>query len=348
MTAAATLAVPGDVNALTGGYAYARALLAAAPGAGLALDLLALPDGFPFPSPQAVETALARLAAAPAHRPLLVDGLALGALPAAGLARLRAPLAGLLHHPLALEAGLDSATAARLEASERAALAQARAVVTTSRATARTAVALFGLDPARVSVAPPGLDRGPVAALAGDPPAILCVGSLTPRKAQHVLVDALARIAERRWRATLAGLADRDPAYAAEVAGAIRATGLEGRVTLAGGLDRAALDAAYAGADLFCLPSTYEGYGMVYAEAMVRGLPVVAARHAASEEVVGAAGLLTPPGDAAALAGALAGLLDAPERRRALAAAGRARAEAFPDWDVTARRVAAALAPLSP
>jgi glycosyltransferase involved in cell wall biosynthesis len=340
----ASFAIPGDLGTLTGGYHYARRLIAAAPAAGLSLEPLALPDGFPFPSEDATVEALERLEAAPPDRPLLVDGLAFGALPAAGLARVRAPLAALLHHPLALEAGLTPAQRTALETSERAALALARLVVTTSRATAETAIALFGLDPARMIVAPPGLDRGSVAALSGEPPMILCVGSLTPRKAQHVLVDALARIADRPWRAALVGLADRDPAYAAAVDDAIAAAGLGDRVARHGGLERAALDELYAGADLFCLPSLYEGYGMVYAEAMASGLPVVAARHAASEEVVGDAGLLVPPGDVGALADALAALLDAPDARRRLGAKGRARAEAFPRWEETAQIVAAALA----
>jgi glycosyltransferase involved in cell wall biosynthesis len=340
----ATFAVPGDIETLTGGYHYARSLIAAGPAAGLTLDLLPLPGGFPAPTAAAAAEALARLAAAPADRPLLVDGLAYGALPAEGLAAVAAPMVALLHHPLALEAGLPPAEAARLKASERAALRFARAVVTTSKATARQAAALFDLDPARIAIAPPGLDRGPVARLAGDPPGILCVGSLTPRKAQHVLVAALARLRERPWRAALVGLTDLDPAYAADLATRIDAAGLSERIARHGGVDRASLDALYAGADLFCLPSAYEGYGMVYAEAMARGLPVIAARHAASEEVVGEAGLLVAPGDTEALAGALAALLDDAERRRALGAAGLARAAAFPGWEETARIVKGALA----
>lgn len=341
----ATFAIPGDLDAPTGGYAYARRLLEHAPAAGLDLAHLPLPGGFPLASEAAVAGALDALAAAPADRPLLVDGLAFGALPAAGLARVGAPLAALLHHPLALEAGLDPADAARLEASERAALALARAVIVTSRATAGTAASRFDVDPARLTVARPGVDRGPRAALSGDPPVILCVGSLTPRKAQDVLLDALSRLADRPWRARIAGW-EADPAFAARLREAAAALG--DRVRFAGALDRAALDAAYAGADLCCLPSTYEGYGMVYAEAMARGLPVVAARHAASEEVVGAAGRLVPPGDARALAAAVGDLLADPGARRRLGAAGFDRAATLPDWRETAAQVAAALAAVAP
>jgi glycosyltransferase involved in cell wall biosynthesis len=195
-------------------------------------------------------------------------------------------------------------------------------------------------------VARPGLDPAPAAARRGDPPTILCVGSVTPRKDQRTLIAALARVVDRPWRAVVAGADDLDPACAAAVRAA--AAPLGGRVRLLGALDDAALDAAYDGADLFALPSRYEGYGMVYAEAMMRALPVVAARNAAAEALIPeTAGLLVPPGDDAAMAAALAALLDDPARARAMGDAGRAAALALPGWRETAAAAARALAPLA-
>ncbi|TVQ56191.1 MAG: glycosyltransferase [Rhodobacteraceae bacterium] len=342
----AAFAVPGDLSTPTGGYAYARRLLSDGPAAGLFLDHLALPGGFPHPDAAAVSAAAAALAAAPADRPLLVDGLAFGALPAEALAVVAAPLAALVHHPLALESGLDAATAARLAASERAALGFARAVVTPSAAVARTLVDAYGVAAEKITVAAPGLDPAAPAAGDGDPPHILCVGSLSPRKAQDVLIAALTRIAAMPWRATLVGAA-LDPTFAAGLAKA--AAPLGQRVTFLGALDAARLDAVYASADIFCLPSRYEGYGMVYAEAMARALPVVAARHATAEAILpAAAAALVPPGDAPALAEALAALLDDPDRRARMGAAGRAAAAQLPGWDETVRRVAGALQAIAP
>jgi glycosyltransferase involved in cell wall biosynthesis len=330
-------AIPGDLGAPTGGYAYARKVLAAAPGA---FEVVGLPGDFPSPSKASVEAAAAAMAAWPADRPLLVDGLAFGALPPGALRRVKAPMTVLLHHPLGLETGLSAADAARLIESERAALGFAKAVAVTSAATAGTVATLFGVEPSRITVARPGLDRAPRATGGGATPVILCVATLTPRKAQDVLVEALARLGDRPWRAVLTGALDRAPDYAQAVARRIAGARLGDRVTLTGPADEAGLEALYAGADIFCLPSRYEGYGMVFAEAMARGLPVVAARIAAAEEVLGEdAGALVPMDDADALAGALAALLDDAELRRRKGDAAVARAAALPGWEQTAATI---------
>ncbi len=343
-----TFAIPGDLATPTGGYAYDRALIAAGPAAGVVFDHLPLPGGFPFPDAAALEGAAAALAAAPADRPLLVDGLALGALPAAALDRVRAPLAALLHHPLALEAGLTAAQAAALEASERAALARAGAIIVTSAATAATAATMFGMGPGSITVARPGLDRHPRAAGGGGAPVLLCVGSLIPRKGHDVLLDALEALADAPWRAHVYGSQTLAPDWAARIAARAEDGPLAGRVSLHGPVDAATLDAAYAGADVFVLPSRYEGYGMVFAEAMARGLPVVAADIAAAREVVpDGCGMFAPVDDAPALATALRRLLDDAPLRDRMGAAAHAAAQAMPGWDATAAAVAAALAPLA-
>ncbi len=113
----ASFAVPGDLDAPTGGYGYARRLLAEAGGAGVELAHLALPDGFPQPSPGELAEAGRRLDALPAGRPVLIDGLALGVLPAELLRALPGPVIALCHHPLALETGIAPQDARRLHES---------------------------------------------------------------------------------------------------------------------------------------------------------------------------------------------------------------------------------------
>jgi glycosyltransferase involved in cell wall biosynthesis len=81
------------------------------------------------------------------------------------------------------------------------------------------------------------------------------------------------------------------------------------------------------------LPSLHEGYGMVYAEAMVHGLPVVATTAGAIPETVPPqAGLLVPPGNPAALARALRRLIAQPMLAARLAAGSRAMGARLPDW----------------
>ncbi|MBP7002815.1 MAG: glycosyltransferase family 4 protein [Amaricoccus sp.] len=340
----AHFAIPGDLATPTGGYGYDRRLIAGLGEIGWDVRHVELPGGFPFPGAAARAEAERRLAEAPAGATLLVDGLALGALPeaaAAAAARLR--LVALVHHPLGDEAGLTAAERAGLVASERAALASAETVVCTSPATAARLAAGFGIGLERIVVAPPGVDPAPRSRGDGAPPLILSVGSLIPRKRHDVLIAALARIADRPWRARIVGSAALDPACAAALAAQAAASGLGERIELVGAV--ADTRAMMAEADIFALASEYEGYGMAFAEAMSQGLPVVACNAAAIAALVPAtAGGLAPPGDVEAFSGVLAGLLDDPARRSAAAEAAFRAGLGLPRWADTAAIVSGALA----
>lgn len=340
----AAFAVPGDLATPTGGYAYARRLLAEATGAGLALRHVALPDGFPRPSAVALAETGRILAALPPGRPVLIDGLALGVLPPELLRALPGPAVALCHHPLALETGATPEETAALAASERAALAACRHVIASSATTARTLMADFGVPEEKLTVAPPGTDPAPPARGSGGPGvALLGVGSLTPRKGHDVLIAALAGLRELDWQLTIVGPADRDRAHARALARQVEAAGLAGGVTFAGPLSADEVAQAYDRADLFALASRHEGFGMAYTEAMARGLAVVGCDAGAVNEATRGAARLVPPGDAAALRAALAGLIADRQGRAALARACRAAAEGFTRWPETAAIVARAL-----
>ena len=113
------------------------------------------------------------------------------------------------------------------------------------------------------------------------------------------------------------------------LAGVVRSLGLERRTELTGARRDAALQSAYADADVFVLPTQVEGFGVVFLEAMYHRLPVVAVRAAATPEVVehGVTGLLVSPGESGELAAALVTLLSDAGRRRAMGEAGRRRVE---------------------
>lgn len=341
--------LPGDPATRTGGFIYDACMIARLRAAGRTVTVHALPDDFPFPS----ETTLARaervLAALPEDATVVLDGLALGAMPALAerhAGRLR--LIALVHHPLAKETGLSAAQSAALFESERAALAAARGVITSSAQTARS-LEDYGVAAARVRVAVPGVEPAPLArGSAGKDPTLLCVASLVPRKGHIVLLEALARLRDRPWCLVCVGSTDRHPATAEAVARRARTLGLSERVAVLGELDGDALDAAYDAADLFVLASHYEGYGMVFAEALMRGLPVIACRGGATAETLPAdAALLVPAGDPEALAGALARAIDEPALRRDLAAGARRARDALPSWEAAGAGFGAALDALS-
>lgn len=346
---AVTLAVPGDLEARTGGYGYDREIVAGLRALGWTVDVRRLDASFPFPTSYARAHAVAELAAVPTGGLVLADGLAFGAMAeeaAREAARLR--LVALVHHPLALENGLAPEIARAFAESETRALACARGVVVTSDATAAT-LATYGIAGDDIAVVPPGTAPAPLArgttGRAPGPVAMLCVASLVERKGYDVLIAALARLKHLGWRLTCVGSHRLQPQTSAAIVEQVRASGLADRVTFLGELDQAALDAVYDTADVFVLPTRYEGYGMAVAEAVARGLPVVSTYTGAIPELVGKdSGILLEPGAVSGWTYAL-GLLLSPDwdLRRQLADGARARRDTLPRWSDAARAMAAAL-----
>jgi len=336
-------AYPGDLSALTGGYGYDRKVIAGLEALGHPVEPLHLEGGFPDPSPREAWDALARLAAVPRDRVLVVDGLAYGALNADGLASVRAPTVALVHHPLALETGVDPARAPAIAAAERAALAEADAVLVTSPHTRDTLLADYDVPPEAVTVSCPGLDpewrqadaRRPV-----EPPRIAAVGSVLPRKGYDVLVAALARLTDIDWSLAVAGSLERAPETVAQLKRNVADAGLGQRVAFLGEAPSETIRTLYREAAVFALPSRYEGFGMVFAEAMASGLPVIAARAGAVPDVVPPeAGILVPVDDAAALAEAIRRVLTDEVLATRLSEGAADAAARFHGWDETARIV---------
>lgn len=332
-------AIPGDLATPTGGYAYARRLIREAPRQGIALEPLALPDGFPRPTRAMLSETAERLGAVPGDRPVLIDGLALGVLPGSVLDACASPIVALCHHPLALETGVAPEDVQVLRDSERAALARCAAVITTSHATAEILASDYGVPGARVTVAQPGTDPAPRAATGGPGCRILSVGSLTRRKGHDRLIRALARIEGADWSLRIVGPA-RDPRVAEELANLIADEGLEDRVVLAGEVGMAELAAAYQSADLFALASAYEGFGMAFAEAMAHGLPVLGLTCPAVEEATAGAARLVDERD---FARELARLIRDTETRADLAERCWTAAQTLLRWPQTMAIVAGVL-----
>ncbi|WP_018540913.1 glycosyltransferase [Streptomyces sp. MspMP-M5] len=175
------------------------------------------------------------------------------------------------------------------------------------------------------------------------------MASVTPRKGHRRLVDALATVTDAPWRCTFVGGTDPDPQCARQLRERIGELGLTDRVRPAGPRTGAALAARYAAADLVLLASSAETYGMVLTEALARAIPVLATAVGGVPEAVGwtpdgsVPGLLVPPGESAALAGALRTWFGDPVLRRRLAAAARARRAMLEGWETTSHSLAGAL-----
>jgi glycosyltransferase involved in cell wall biosynthesis len=200
----------------------------------------------------------------------------------------------------------------------------ADAVICVSRFTADDVVARYGVDPARVHVVPngPALPLGDAPVPAGEP-YLLAVGDLRPKKNLDRLVAAWAAGAGGGRRLVLAGAGRRDPSWPAGV-------------EVTGYVDDATLDALLRGADLLVHPSLYEGFGLVVAEAMARGVPVACADATALPETAAGAAVLFDPRDVDALGAAID---EALARAGELHVRGLARAREL-TWERAARATA--------
>jgi glycosyltransferase involved in cell wall biosynthesis len=342
----ATFAVPGDLSTATGGFVYDRRIIAELPKQGWQVNVIDIGDTFPRPSVGERATAHLQLAAIPPSRVIVIDGLAFGVLSEAAQVLHRTHrLVALVHHPLAMETGLPEREAAKFRASERLALSFAHRVIATSNTTAHLLKQMFAVPEEHLSVVPPGTDRAAIQERKQDGVVdLLAVGSIVPRKGYDNLITALGRIVDLPWRLVIAGDPTRSPPTTQALQDQIAALRLADKVKLVGAVPPEQLTMLYTKADLFVLPSHYEGYGMAYTEAIAHGLPVIGTTAGAIPEVVPReAGVLVPPDDVTELTLKLMRLIGDPVERARLAAGARAWANKLPTWLDAGRLFAQAL-----
>lgn len=339
----ASFAIPGDITTLTGGYIYERRLLESLRDLGHPVRHVQLPGGFPEPTPAETRAAVEALRTLPPDQPIIVDGLVFGAIDPDGLASVPAPLIAMLHHPLALESGLAPARARALFDSEYCNLRRAAHVLVPSPHTRALLIRDYDVAPTDITVVRPGVEPPRIAPAPVTPPLILSVGILHPRKGHDVLIAALERLSDLDWQAVIAGN-PWDANHAAGLTAQLAACPLSPRIRLAGRVSEAELQQLYADAFLFTLATRFEGYGIVFDEALLRGLPIVSTRVGAVPDTVPAdAGLLVPPEDPDALAAALREVLTRPGCRSSLAAAAALAGASLPAWPESASVVSAIL-----
>lgn len=193
----------------------------------------------------------------------------------------------------------------------------------------------------RVRVCHPGVDaftenrKSP-----GGPPRFLTVANFEERKGHRALLACLARLRAIDWRWDIVGDPEADPGYARAFAEDVAAARLGDRITLHGARPEDFVRRLFLEADVFALLSSYEPYGMVFAESVAAGTPVVAFRTGGIPESVddGSTGLLAHPGDLDAVTANLESLALSPELRARMSRACRRARGRFASWERTAAR----------
>jgi glycosyltransferase involved in cell wall biosynthesis len=270
-----------------------------------------------------------------------------------GIARDGLPVVATLHHPITVDRRLDLAHAPdwkrRLTLRrwygfvrmQKRVVRRLPRVITVSESSARDLCEEMGARPERVAVVPVGVDPShfrPLPDVARLPGRIMTTASAdVPLKGLLPLIEAVAKVrTERPAELVVVG----QPREGSQVPAAIERLGLEGAVHLVGAVDDRRMITLYAEAQVAVVPSLYEGFSLPAIEAMACGVPLVATTGGALPEVVGrdgATGLLVPPGDPSALAGAIGRLLDDADLRRRVGDAGRRRVLDRFTWQATAR-----------
>jgi glycosyltransferase involved in cell wall biosynthesis len=255
---------------------------------------------------------------------------------------------GYLHFPEAH----PPRTRRMLDLTTRWSIRAAREIIAISEATKADLIRSYGIAPARITVVHHGVDPdfhprsdaeiAPTLNRLGiEGPYVLAVGTYQPRKNFGRLAAAMEKVAAAGLPHLLV-IAGKRGWLAEQVDREIAASGQADRITRLGYVASPDLQALYAGASAFCLPSLHEGFGMPVLEAMASGAPVVTSHSTALAEVAGNAALLVDPLDVDAIDAALVRVLTEPKLARILSANGLERASEF-TWRAAAEATLAVL-----
>lgn len=346
------LIVYGSLDLVSGGYLYDRLLVDHLRRRGARVEVFSLPrrnyffhltDNFSESLPRAVEAMSPDL--------LLQDELnhpSLFLMNRRLQRTLKGPIIAIVHHLRSSEA--RSAWQNRIYCRvERRYLETADGFIFNSETTRTVVRGLLGKETFSV-VAHPGGDHldSPISVERiaercnrPGPLRILFAGNVIPRKGLHTLISALGRLEHEGWELTVAGSLSADARYARRIGRLIAETGLEERVKLLGTVPSDQLAGLLESHHCLAVPSFYEGFGIVYLEAMRFGKPVVATTAGAVPEVVadGCEGFLVPPGDADALTKAIGRLIRDRELLLTMSLAAWKRSLGHPTWAEGAARV---------
>ncbi|MCP4748168.1 MAG: glycosyltransferase family 4 protein [Desulfobacteraceae bacterium] len=268
----------------------------------------------------------------------------------------RLPTVATIHHPITV----DKRLAVRAENSfyrkvkqlrwfsfvnmqKRVAPALKR-IITVSKEAGNGISREFGISESKITVVANGIDTQrfyPIAGIAPEPDRlIVTTSSDTPLKGLAFLLHAIAKLAPKRPKLKLIVVGA--PQKNSPIPGLIKTLGIGNRITFTGILDHETYVRQYARAAIAVVPSLYEGFGLPVGEAMACAKPVISTTGGALPEVAGDAGILVPPADSDALAGAIALLLDHPDKARHLGQAGRQRILKHFTWKQAALKTVAA------
>jgi glycosyltransferase involved in cell wall biosynthesis len=322
------LLIYGSLDTISGGFIYDRHLVRYLREQGDRVDVIGLPwRSYGLSLLDNLNSGLRRRLEQAAFDVLLQDELVHPScfwLNQRLRSRITYPIVAIVHHLRCRERHLAWPTHLYRRV-EKSYLASVDGFICVSQTTAQDVTDLIGPERPRV-VASPGRDGLPGAvtrrqimtrSTAPGPFRLIFVGNLIPRKELHTLLTALTCLPRDDWQLTVAGSLDLDAAYVKAIRRQVRDLGLAPKVSL------------------LAVPSSYEGFGIVYLEGMHFGLPAIASTAGAARELIhpGHNGFLVPPGDAAALTRCIRLLMEDRELLMRFSLAAHQSVAAHPTWN---------------
>jgi len=316
----------GNVHRRTGGYLYHAQVYPLLRDLGVSIDEIIL---------SAADVSAQRTAVVAInphdYDAIMVDALARTAVaPSIDTWRQYCPVVAMVHELPSAATGVDAA--------DEAPLLRADALIAVSP-DGRQRLLDRGVDSQRIIIASPGCDRLGIPPMPApvQPPQVLCVSQWISRKGLDTLIAAWQQVSHPEAVLHMYGERDPDLDYTAYIDALIaHARQADARIVVHGSVTDEAIIAAYRTATMFVLPSRFEGYGMVFAEALWAGVPVVACDAGPVAQLVGDGGVTVPVDDVDALASHLRHLLNQPNLITAFAQAAHTRGQQLPRWRDTA------------
>ena len=336
--------VYGSLDTVSGGYYYDRRLVAALRERSHVVQIISIPlrsyataliDNFSFRFPGGLDL-------------LIEDELCHASLLRANRSQNGTPIIGLVHHLRSCE---DHPQWKKIffRFFERAYLRSVDGFIFVSETTRRDVQALVGDRKPNVLANPPcdrfgsRFPKAMVAerALQPGPLRVLFLGNVIPRKGLHTLLAAMAHLPVNSILLDVVGSLDADPVYARKIQKQCSPLGLCGSIRFHGTLEGKPLEERFETAQILVVPSSYEGFGIVYLEGMGLGLPAIGTTSGAACEIItsGENGYLIPPGDTLALAKHLGDLLTGRDHLRVLAQNALESYQLIQPWNATADRI---------
>jgi glycosyltransferase involved in cell wall biosynthesis len=339
--------VYGDLDERSGGFLYDKRVVEVLRSRGDEVQVFSLPErGYLRSLTQNVTPSLRRRVREANLDVLLQDELCHPSL--AWVNRrldIDAPVVAIVHHLRADEFRAPWRNAL-IERLERQYLQTVDSFVCNSKTTLASVGRLVDADPAVVAY--PAGDRfgatvspARISDRATDGPLrIASVGNVTRRKNLETLLTGLSRV-KQPWELVVVGELSVDPEYVSSLRRTVERLGLGSRVTFSGRLDDASLAETYERSHLFAMPSTHEGFGIAYVEAMGFGLPVIASSSGGATELVadGVNGHVVDPLNPTDITDAVAPLCRRRERLARMGTAALQTYHAHPTWTETGERV---------